>query len=98
MWRHVGLVRSAEGLQQALKAFDDLDQRYGLPAPTRAAIELANMITTARLVTHAALERTESRGAHYRLDYPQIDEAHWHCHLLLRCEENEFRVERLPVD
>ena len=97
MWRFAGLVRSAEGLQQALKTFADLDQLYGRPAPSRPAIELANMITTARLVTHAALERTESRGAHYRLDYPQLDDAAWHCHLLLRCEENEFAVQKLSL-
>ncbi|HVF10390.1 MAG TPA: L-aspartate oxidase [Abditibacteriaceae bacterium] len=98
MWRYVGLVRSAAGLQLALRTLDDLELRYGRPAPSRQSIELANMITTARLVTRAALARTESRGAHYRADYPHIDDVGWHCHLLLRCEDNEFKVERLAVE
>jgi L-aspartate oxidase len=53
------------------------------PAAT-AGWELQNMLTVCALVTTAAYTRTESRGAHHRLDYPARDDAHWRMHLLWR--------------
>jgi succinate dehydrogenase/fumarate reductase flavoprotein subunit len=49
-----------------------------------AGWEVQNMLTVAALVTIAAMSRTESRGCHYRLDYPAPDDAHWRLHLLWR--------------
>lgn len=96
MWRYVGLVRSAQGLSTALQELNELFEQFGRPAPTREAIELANMINSGWLVTRAALEREESRGAHYRSDFPQREDS-WHCHLLLREEKGELIIERIPV-
>jgi len=96
MWRYVGLVRNAEGLSIALAELNELFREFGRPAPTREAIEVANMINSGWLVTRAALEREESRGAHYRSDFPQLDEK-WHCHLLLREENGELVIEYAPV-
>ena len=47
-----------------------------------AGWELQNMLTVCHLIASAAAARTESRGAHYRLDYPQRDDQHWRSHLL----------------
>lgn len=96
MWHYAGLVRDGAGLRQALQTLDILGRHYGRPAPNRAAIELANMITVARLVARAALERTESRGTHYRLDYPDRDDAHWQHHVLLRFDGDNLVVESAP--
>ncbi len=96
MWQHVGLVRDAEGLSTALSILNELFLKFGKPVPTRAAIELANMINAGWLVTRAALEREESRGAHFRSDFPSLDE-NWHCHLLLREENGELIIERAAV-
>ncbi len=63
MWQRVGLVREEEGLRTALASLEALR-----PAPEG---ETANLLTVARLVTAAALFRRESRGAHYRTDYPE---------------------------
>lgn len=63
----VGVIRNAAGLQSTL---DELDR---LEAKGAANPATANALTAARLITSAALERTESRGAHARCDYPHID-------------------------
>ena len=64
MNRHVGLERNAEGLNEALAVIARLEQSSGgEPA-------LLNMLAAARLVTAAALARRESRGGHWRSDFP----------------------------
>jgi L-aspartate oxidase len=63
----VGLVRSAESLMRALDIIDGLERA----AP--GAVVLRNMTVAAKLVAHAALAREESRGGHYRLDFPVMD-------------------------
>jgi L-aspartate oxidase len=56
----------------------------GTGAVSIAGWELQNMLTVCFLITAAAYTRTESRGAHYRLDFPDRDDAHWRLHLLWR--------------
>jgi succinate dehydrogenase/fumarate reductase flavoprotein subunit len=46
--------------------------------------EVQNMLTVCTLIASAAYTRTESRGAHFRMDYPKRDDAHWRLHLLWR--------------
>ncbi len=65
MWREVGLLRSAEGLERALAVLDELAARFPAPSPVGDATDLAS------LIAFAALRRCESRGAHFRLDCPQ---------------------------
>ncbi|MEO6907352.1 MAG: L-aspartate oxidase [Abditibacteriaceae bacterium] len=97
MWKSVGLVRNGDGLKQTLEMLNELYKTFGHPAPLRSEIELANMINTAWLITRSAWQRQESRGAHYRLDYPELDDVHWNCHQLLRCENEELVVEKAAV-
>src|SRR5215203_4246046 len=66
MWQHVAITRTAKGLRAALADLIDIEQR--LPA---GATEEANLVQTARLITEAALLRKESRGGHYRSDFPR---------------------------
>ena len=66
MWEHAGIARTARGLRMALERLADIGRR--LPA---GATEELNMLQTAQLVVEAALLRKESRGGHYRADYPR---------------------------
>ena len=66
MWQHVAITRTAKGLRTALAELTDIEQR--LPA---GATEELNLVQTARLITEAALLRKESRGGHYRSDFPR---------------------------
>ena len=80
LWDRVGIVRSREGLDTAV---DALARWQGLlPQPTdRPSYELANLILTGRLITEAALLRKESRGAHFRTDFPQHS-PEWQHHIV----------------
>ena len=74
MWRHVGIERRAENLQNAARQVEFWN-RYvlGRTFEDPAGWELQNMLTVAQLVITAALARTESRGVHFRSDFPDQD-------------------------
>jgi L-aspartate oxidase len=91
MWEKAGLVRTGDGLREALAAIEALAAT--LPA---GAVEARNRATVARLVATAALARTESRGAHFRADYPLADSA-WRRRILLTLEGGAPRLETEPV-
>ncbi len=70
LWDRVGIIRTGEGLLQAATLLAAWHQ--SLPQPTdRPSYEMRNLTLTGRLVTEAALLRQESRGAHFRSDFPQ---------------------------
>jgi L-aspartate oxidase len=91
MWRNVGIERSGERLTETREiiAFWSryvMDKSFH-PGPlgttgATAGWELQNMLTACFLIASAAHVRTESRGAHYRLDFPKRDDAHWKAHLV----------------
>ncbi len=73
MWQQVGIVRERKPLQDAIEKLQAL--RTNLPVgSTRRACEAANIVDCALLITRSALARQESRGAHYRLDFPIPDD------------------------
>jgi len=74
MWKDVGIVRSATGLQRAVHHLERLTSRLAHPK-TRRAHEARNLQTVGLLVARAALAREESRGAHYRTDFPSLNDA-----------------------
>jgi L-aspartate oxidase len=85
MWEHVSLYRDEAGLQQAAdgvqRLLEETQARAGITkkeatgsAPF-AGFETSNMLQVAQLIIAAALERHESRGSHYRHDYPTTDSA-----------------------
>jgi L-aspartate oxidase len=82
MVRHMGITRSREGLLEAERTVA-FWCRYALRREftTRAGWELQDMLTVARLMIWSALQRSESRGVHFRSDYSQRDDAHWRRHL-----------------
>jgi L-aspartate oxidase len=68
MWEYAGISRSAQGLHACLERLAEIEDR--LP---EGATEEENMAVTARLIAEAALSRTESRGGHYRSDFPRLE-------------------------
>jgi L-aspartate oxidase len=87
MWRAVGLFRTGEGLRRALAELDAAcieaqDAVAHAAASDADGWRSLNLITVARLMTRAALRREESRGAHFRADFPERDDLHWGVHLI----------------
>ena len=68
-WRHCGIVRDRKGLQFAVDSLASMPL-HPVHHPTLAAIELRNIHEAAQLIAKAALWRQESRGAHFRTDFP----------------------------
>ena len=83
MVRHMGVIRDRAGLEQAERdvAFW---RRYVLARAFshRAGWELQNLLTIARLMIQSAQARQESRGVHFRSDFPRRDDEHWQRHLI----------------
>jgi L-aspartate oxidase len=94
-WERVGIVRDGPGLRGAVERLGELWRGGPERAePTRAAVEAANLGTVAWLTARAASLREESRGGHYRSDFPARDDEHWAVHSLQR--PGEKTVQTLP--
>jgi L-aspartate oxidase len=84
MWNGVGIIRSQGSLEEALGKLVKVENQLNFTPVSPDELELKNMLLVAKLITQAALDRTESRGAHYRTDYPQKDDVNWKKHLVYR--------------
>jgi succinate dehydrogenase / fumarate reductase flavoprotein subunit len=108
MTDHVGVYRTDAGLRQALAELGELKERYrnigltdgglGWNTEVLEAYELGCLLDLAEVTTASALHRTESRGAHFREDYPERDDSRWLNHTLAYREGGEeIRFDRKPV-
>lgn len=89
MWQKAGLLRDEQGLREA-EAFL-ARENAGETVLTRDALELGHLQAVARLIVQAALEREESRGAHFRNDFPKRDDARFQKHSVNRDGMVRFR-------
>jgi L-aspartate oxidase len=86
MWDKVGIIRSGKGLKEAAGVLATWESR--LPDPSdRPSYELNNLVLCARLMTEAASLREESRGAHFRTDFPQTS-PEWQQHIVFRKDDS----------
>ncbi len=86
MWRQVGVERNAAGLADALHRLETWEGYLDRLCPfTREGVEVLNMVQVSRMVVLAALAREESRGAHFRTDFPSPS-ADWRCHSSVRVD------------
>lgn len=107
MWEHVGVIRQAAGLKNALETIAVIENKaqnlYISPLKVYNteildAIELGSMLITARLIATAALWRQESRGAHFRLDFPDRDDRQYRQRVVIWQKEGrmQLREEKSP--
>ena len=109
MGTHFYVLRDAAGMEAGLAKIVELRRRFRENVYVEdkssvyntdlvAALETANMLDAALMTAKAALERKESRGAHYRVDYPKRDDENWLKHsLALRHGEDDVRLAYTPV-
>ncbi len=103
----VGIVRREEEMRQALEGLDGLRQRaarVSVPGNREynpgwhTALDLQNLLTVAEAVTRSALERKESRGGHFRDDYPDKDPSYATFNIVVRqAPDGSMMLERKPI-
>jgi fumarate reductase flavoprotein subunit len=107
MWNDVGILRTASGLTRALGRLAELDAELGacrIADDDRAFnlswhdwINLRNLIAVSRTIAAAALSREDSRGAHFREDFPATDDLHRSSFTVVSEREGELVQGRQPV-
>jgi succinate dehydrogenase / fumarate reductase flavoprotein subunit len=107
MFNEVFVVRTGDGLRHAAEVVRALKERYARAAiqdhsrtfntDLMEAIELGFMLDCAEVVTAGALAREESRGGHYRTDFPKRDDVNWLKHTLAYLEPEGVRMTSKPV-
>jgi succinate dehydrogenase / fumarate reductase flavoprotein subunit len=107
MTAHCGVFRTSSGLENVIKCIAELQARYknvALQDHTKKfntdlleAMELGYLLDIAEATAHSAAERTESRGAHAREDYPNRDDKNWLKHTFIWNEGGKVRFAYKPV-
>jgi succinate dehydrogenase/fumarate reductase flavoprotein subunit len=95
MWEKAGIIKSADSLSKALTRIEELESlskacRAENPGQLIRRFDLNNMLLVSKMVCKAALYRTESRGAHFRSDWPQERNPAWRKNILIRKAEGEM--------
>jgi L-aspartate oxidase len=89
MWTSVGIVRTRTGLQNAVQMIEGMTAKVAHPR-TRRGHEASNLHLAALQVARSALAREESRGAHYRMEYPDHDDKKFLKHSVVRSDRVTF--------
>jgi succinate dehydrogenase / fumarate reductase flavoprotein subunit len=107
MNEHVAVYRDREGLERALEVIGRLQEESGkayiddrgtiFNQDVLGAIELSYMLDCAQTTVVAALERRESRGAQFRTDFPERNDAEWLEHITVTAAPDGPRLGRAPV-
>ena len=107
MWNKAGIIRNETGLCEALAELNALQEKYGTleagPSGQKGDmefvhyLEIGNMLTVAEAVVLGALHRRESRGCHFRTDFPKAD-SEYARHSLVKKQNGAWSVEYRPIN
>ncbi len=108
MWKQVGVVRTTDGLEKAVRAFDEIKEN-DLPRLTLKhrgrtynrelfeALETINMVQVGEAMARSAALRKESRGAHYLRDLPERDDRNWLVNAIVQLKDGALAIRHEPV-
>jgi succinate dehydrogenase/fumarate reductase flavoprotein subunit len=102
MWYNAGIIREKKELEKALGKIRKISS-YGINTHVTdtggllTSLELHSMLLVSEMVCRAALLRNESRGAHYRSDYPEEDNDNWLKNIMICKEDKKIRLTAVPV-
>jgi len=107
MWTHVGIIRDRDGLLRARKILGELYGRLMLTGVVDGArafnaqwhdwLNLKNLISVSQIITEAAISRENSRGAHFREDFPEAGDLERSAYTTIRKSEGEVEIKQEPV-
>jgi len=108
MWEKVGIFRTGKEIQEAIAEIErmkekDLPQVSVMDNKMRynrewiEALEIENMVLVGEMVAKAALMREESRGAHYRRDFPKTDNQNWSVNIVAEQKDGKMVFQRVPI-
>jgi succinate dehydrogenase/fumarate reductase flavoprotein subunit len=99
MWRHAALVRTREGLDAAQSAINKIKRSLPLTVDlgdggdVRSALKTLNLLLVCEAIARSARYRKESRGVHYRSDFPDRDDAEWLRHVRVKLLSGEMSLD-----
>ena len=103
----VGIVRSEDEMKRALACIGSLEERAERASVSgnreyntgwHTALDLRHLLTISEAITRSAIERKESRGGHFREDYPDKDPAYGTFNIIVRKGgQGEMKLERVPI-
>ncbi|CAD7779684.1 Fumarate reductase flavoprotein subunit [Candidatus Methanoperedenaceae archaeon GB37] len=107
MTKNCGILRDESSLKNQLELIHQLKTAYqeiglkGMPKEYNLALqevlELKHMLNLSEAIVRCALARKESRGAHYRNDFPHRDDKNWLKHTLVFIEDEKYKLDYKPV-
>ncbi len=102
MWQNVGIIRNGKGLKEALDKINEIraESHKAKASDIRGLmrrLELDNLLLVGEMVTRTALTRTESRGAHFREDYPAEDDK-WLTNLFITNKNGAIAIEKKAAE
>ncbi len=108
MWNEAGILRSAASLRRACSTLEELSQRLsrsGVPGGDLAYnltwhdwLNLESLLTVSQAIVAAALARENSRGAHYREDFPDVGDLSTSYYTCVNLQEGALRISTRPVE
>lgn len=101
MWKYAGMIRDEKNMQKGLSELKKLQQEATNVSAKgkeelQVALELIEMLKVAEMIIVAALEREESRGAHFRSDFPKMDDQ-WERNIILQKKKDKITTEIVSV-
>ena len=103
-WEDLLLIRSQESLQGVLdhvrQTRNDILPKLSVASPVEMVetLELQNLLDVAEIVASVCLKRTESRGSHYRVDYPERDDKTWRRCMTAKQTNGEMTLDAFVID